>query len=870
METLASAAAGMLRIRYYLPAGFGGLAYDYTVPVCVDICGLFYPTIANNAATTTQRAVSGHADNNKVQFMLTTAELTALGYDATDKYSVDRYLKTLAADCQFVAYTGTNQSVTLDSHLLAIAMPAGAYSFSYLSSGGLKGSIRRQPVSAPVDTGAYIRSVADIVNSTSQAHSNYPFEIRSSFNPGQVASSDCLVLTDSDGNEHPCQWADEFHCNPRQQSNMGFHYENSLRDGSVFFMDSLAAGAKKYYELRAYNRPMRSYVSPALTRNGRDFSVSVDGWVYNFTGSNQYQLRSIIDPTGTTHNITAILYISGLVSGTSSEVAFDNKPTLRMVNTGPVFTEVETVVFNSAFAGIAAGALKARIRTRMFKNGKCKIYTMVTAVTQIATGLLYGVSMRCNLSDAAYAYDNNVLTAAWADSTSNQNWSSILIRANGDVHRDGTTYGPLRPVRATFINPTTTSVRAYAGWVYTSATDYSFLNWPVTMGWTWTNEFWIDGNNSLTDKTAIASQVHNRPIGYAGNSPFVAVSRQDALDTMARHVRGSMAWWNSADASAYGGGTATTLLYHSYTADIMNLLAYGRGDFATIYSNFKTYIATRWGTLATIGAAYTSGSMVLQFASRLSIPVLQWLYYLAVKNNDAAKIAELQAGIKSLADALVTKFNALGGVGIPLNGSASDTGNSNSNAAAMRALALAIYAGQDSAGAYLATLTALESIITSRSSYMRIEGIVTDTSSDVLAGAMYLHYQAYAVNNYLFAEKMAGRTPAFDLVNYIMLATSGMGGFKEIDYCISESRRGSANTITFAAFSLLLAGTTSTVNAANTLLSKLKSEYGPRPGFPLRFFGFDGTTANGTTISDISFVATTLSDIWLYYYFSDN
>ncbi|WP_341799792.1 hypothetical protein [Klebsiella michiganensis] len=870
VETLGTAATGMVRLRYFLPQGFGGLSYDFNTPVCVDISGLFYPATASNASTITQRAVSGHSENNRVQFMLTSAEITAAGYDPTDKYAVDRYLRTLAADCLFVAYTGVNQSFALDGSLLALSLPAGTYAFAYLSSCGLKAEIRKPPVVAPVDVGAYLRIVADVKNATSQDFSSCPVEIRTSLKSGEVPSSGCLVVIDSDGNEYPCQWADEFHCNNRQQSNMGFHADSSLKDGSVFIMDSIAAGVRKYYEIKAYNRVVRTYSVPQLVRNGRDFTVSVDGWAYTFTGSNQYQLRTIIDQAGTVHNVFTQLHITGIVSGSSSEVVFGYKPTLKLVSSGPVFTELETMVFNSAFAGIPAGALRGRIRTRLFKNGKVQVYTQVTAVSQIAVSLLYGVSTRCNMADAAYTYDNNLLTASWTDSGNSKNWSVSVVRANGDIHRDGTAYGPTRPVRATFLNPTDSSVRAYAGWIYDSSTDaqYSFANWPVKAGWTWTSEYWIDANNSLTDRTAIASQVQNRLVGHAGNCPFPAVSRQKVLSAVAEHVRGSMLWWNSADASPYGGGVSLTLAYHSYTADIMNFLAYGVGDFSVIYNNFKTYVAARWGSLATIGNAYTSGALVLQLASRLVIPVMQWLYYLAVKNGDTTKLNELRAGIKSLADALVNKFNALGGSGIPLNGTASDSGNSNSNATGMRAIALGIYAGQDTSGGYLTAYNALEGIITSRSGYMRIEGIITDAPSNVLASYMYLHYQVYATNNYLFAEKILNRTPVFDLVNFLLLSTGGMGGFREIDYCVSESRRGSANTISFSLFPLLLAESASASNAASALMDKFKSEYGPKPGFPLRFFGFDGTTSAGNTLSEISFVGTTLADIWLYYYFN--
>ncbi|HFE9266590.1 TPA: hypothetical protein ACGASP_000993, partial [Raoultella ornithinolytica] len=167
----------------------------------------------------------------------------------------------------------------------------------------------------------------------------------------------------------------------------------------------------------------------------------------------------------------------------------------------------------------------------------------------------------------------------------------------------------------------------------------------------------------------------------------------------------------------------------------------------------------------------------------------------------------------------------------------------------------------------------MEALLTgSVGGYMRVEGIPTDGnggSYSRLAQSMYLHYQVYVSNNYLFAEKLLGRTPVFDLVTFTLLATGGLGGFREIDYCMSESRRGSANTITFALFGLLLDESASATNAAAALLDKFKSQYGPKPGFPVRFFGFDGTTSAGNVVSDISYVGTTLADILLYFYFNE-
>ncbi|WP_160508885.1 hypothetical protein, partial [Escherichia coli] len=78
------------------------------------------------------------------------------------------------------------------------------------------------------------------------------------------------------------------------------------------------------------------------------------------------------------------------------------------------------------------------------------------------------------------------------------------------------------------------------------------------------------------------------------------------------------------------------------------LSRYGAGDLDTVYATFKNYMALDKGSIINPGAAYTGGWWGLQFQSRLSIPCYEWLYKMAVKAGDPAKITELKAGIKSL------------------------------------------------------------------------------------------------------------------------------------------------------------------------------------------------------------------------------
>lgn len=881
--------ATLVRVRYDLPAGFGvpvaGSNY-----IALDLTGKFAPAQAGLVTSVTRKSISGTAIANAIQFVVTLAELTAAGFTAA---TVGDYLKTIAPDCLFAgyaAYDTTIAQIGFEDYFKAL-LPAGDYTVSTegFTTSGLAvlpaGSyaVWRRKVVRSVRVGNYQRKGTDVKNTLSAGYVNYPVEIRVSFSPGDVPDSDALLVTDTDGNTFDAQFADDIHVNPRQNSNISYHADGSLAAGSVFILDSLSSGAQKYYEVKAWNRRRTDLASgswPQLVKTADGYSVTVSGYKYTFLRQQGFALTSITDPAGIVHNITHGCYYSQVVAGVAVDEQLILGASIRLVNTGPVFTELEMTVRNRAGNTLAEGALMATVRYRLFRNGKASVRVMNTAMQDIPVGVLFGVYSRLLLNDGVYTYDTSRALAYFTDATSGKRFTAALVYANGDVHRDGPTYGPNRPVRGTALVPDGAAyTRIDAGWRYGSSniTDYSFLNWPVKKGWTWTHELWIDCDNSVTAAASnatnalINSQALNRPVGFAGDCGYAGVIRQELLEKMACHIRGSVEWWKSEDARPYGGGMPFIngegkLEYPAFycvPADIFLLSRYRTGDLDTVYATFKNYMALDKGSIINPGAAYTGGWWGLQFQSRLSIPCYEWLYKMAVKAGDPAKITELKAGIKSLADAVYTYWAANGGIQIA--GTATGIGASNANATGLRALALGIYTGQDSSGHYLAAFNAVEALLTDRNQFMKAEGILQDAATEYPSRAMYLHYASYAVNNYLLACRLLNRTPAFDLVNFILSATSGMGAFKEVDFCISESRRGAANTITFALLPLLFSDRPSALSAAGSLLDKLKTQYGPKPGFPKRFFGFDGTNAAGDTLSEISFVASTLSDLWLFY-----
>ncbi|HID8790946.1 TPA: hypothetical protein ACXIV5_004635, partial [Escherichia coli] len=88
----------------------------------------------------------------------------------------------------------------------------------------------------------------------------------------------------------------------------------------------------------------------------------------------------------------------------------------RMVNTGPVFTELELTVRNRTIGTLAEGALQSTVRYRIFKNGKVLIRVMTTATQDIPAGVLFGAYSRLNLNDGAYTFDAARALTYWTDS----------------------------------------------------------------------------------------------------------------------------------------------------------------------------------------------------------------------------------------------------------------------------------------------------------------------------------------------------------------------------------------------------------------------------------------------------------------------
>ncbi len=527
--------------------------------------------------------------------------------------------------------------------------------------------------------------------------------------------------------------------------------------------------------------------------------MTLDGYTLTFTNSGvvaagAWALASITDPNGTVHNITLNAYLSGSTwaSGAYQEAGFQGASSIRLINTGPVFVEIEVVSWNLPIDNVPSQAVRAVMRYRLFRNGKLQIRLVSSMEVALPVSTLSGVIARLTFGDGAYPYDPQAASVIFTDPTSGDKWAMTAVRANGDVHRDGQTYGPTRPTMLEVRNPSSSSVRLYAGWKYQTQDHNSFITWPVNKGWAWTSEFWFDMRSPSATARDVFSRVLNRPVGFLGQSSYPSTQVRRALREIELHLDGSMDWWYSGDARQWEGGPGDTrtFKYAPVTYEIVRYLKDGLGTLEGIYTQLETVVKS-FGVpvLANIGASYLNGGHLLQFASRISVPVLHWLYKVAVLKGNTTVRDKTAVAIKSFADAIVAYYNANGGVG--LQGSVAGKGNSNSNATGLRIVALGIMSGQDAAGAYLATYNGIQSLLMQSSGFMYAQNILKEGASDVLSANWWVHYQVFAYNNYLLGCTAAGRESAFDMDNFILMSSSALGGFDEIDYCASESRRGS-------------------------------------------------------------------------------
>ncbi|HDK6648810.1 TPA: hypothetical protein MXA58_005359, partial [Klebsiella pneumoniae] len=100
-----------------------------------------------------------------------------------------------------------------------------------------------------------------------------------------------------------------------------------------------------------------------------------------------------------------------------------------------------------------------------------------------------------------------------------------------------------------------------------------------------------------------------------------------------------IAAWNTLDATSTDNGNG---MFNTIAGDIVRYLHLNIGTFNSVYAKFSSWATTWYGGISNIHLGSAADSKSLQFASRLVLPPLWWLYKLAVLNGDTEKQTELK------------------------------------------------------------------------------------------------------------------------------------------------------------------------------------------------------------------------------------
>lgn len=714
----------------------------------------------------------------------------------------------------------------------------------------------------------FTRFVTDVANDSASDYSG-PVELKVSFPEGLVFGQNCIKVSDSDGNVFDAQFSADDFVNLRFQSNEGYHPDGSFKTGSVWIIDSVSAGQKKYYNVDVYGYRYDDTVytdgleyyapSDALKR----YNIKVGDLYYRFGfAGGAYGLTSIdAAKNDDTNRIRCSLSPQHRYVNSGAQVIeyFTDNVTLKVINSGPLFTEVERIGYNAASAVYAAGILKATTRYRIFNNGVVIVKNMVTALEEIPVGKMYGETISSNIIYPTGTTPTYTGTAAAAITNGNTagggKFSYVPTIVNGDIHRDGTSAGPTRPTGITMTNTASSyTLGVTTGWQYSSLTDYSLLNWPVEKNWTWSIEIWLNANETETDPLTLAKKVYNRPVGFARGGKLPNFAVKEAERKLQELLDGVADFWMNGDSAGIGGMDANAGQYDVATP--WGYLAYRElqkpsPDIAAVWARFKRCWDDNWRS-TNIGTRYLEGVInVADLVTPVFKPCVS-VYRAAEFMGDTTTTTAMQPYIKSWADAMVTAVAAKGGVPNTYT-SSSVSAAVNINIYGMLLVALAIHAGMDTDGSYQSCYNTVMTNLTNGGTVGRYLPSMLDSMpvSTSLARSRWYNYDMDLAPEYLMMTELLGGTALFNNVNYGLHGLCGDGRIRTIDYIISESRRGIISTPVSVALTMMLVRRVSTGNALLACIQAYEKDYLTNPYSSGRFYDHSPRLASGipTTIS---------------------
>ncbi|HIE9077552.1 TPA: hypothetical protein ACXP71_000501 [Klebsiella pneumoniae] len=847
------------RTLMYIPVTLPGSLPSDTTRIIRDRKGVYEAYLPTTIAGGTSAGITYDASSGSLMLAVLNSAVTAAGYELTTagviKYVVSELTGKVFSQISSTTVTQVFCNLfKLAPGAVTVTTDGNAATDKVVT---LTGSFYGPKMTTDELT-TYRRYETTIRNNTGYATGLRPVRIKCRFGAGEVPNDRCLVVTDAAGTVYPCQWAGEPDFNPRRGRNLSYWGDDSLRSGELLILDNLAAGAAKKYVVKAYpTEQSASLYSRTVRESSTSFLVTADdGTQVRFdsvVGWLPYKLtRDSIIYT----NICQQLYATVTGTAWSYVAAGYTDYRYQVISDGPLFTEVETTFFNGAQTGNVAlpvGVIKHTYRTKVFRNGYVQIDASARLLSALAANILFACVTRIQLNSTAtkaYRADYN---SVWTD---NSVVRSIAIRyAGGDAIRDSAesaTLGNRTPVAGLTTN--TTYSRFDGGWTAgTWNASASTLGAPKN--WAWTVGFSINLNESVTDPTALSDIELNPPVGFASGESVYPRFRQAKLMSRLGDTISGIAAWNALDATSTDNGGG---MFNTIAGDIVRMLHLKIGSFETVYAKFSAWATTWYGSIGNIHLGNAADSKSLQFASRLVLPPLWWLYKLAVLNGDTAKQTELKVAIGNLAADCYSAFGTVG------------SANSNFYAAAFRSWAMAYAAGLDTSGSYATAMTMVDGQFSSSTYFAGVKNIITDNVTENVPKRRYLHYQMYAWNNYLIGCKAAGRSSVLNMETYALNAISAYGGLKEVDYCIAESRRGQPTTVGFMLYPLLHSGDNSCLEAAERLLDAFDEYGGSNTDGQIKLWDLDFYSVISTTFSEYTFACNIMADTWMQYWLYNN
>lgn len=848
------------RTLMYIPVTLPGSLPSDTTRIIRDRKGVYEAYLPTTIAGGTSAGITYDASSGSLMLAVLNSAVTAAGYELTTagviKYVVSELTGKVFSQISSTTVTQVFCNLfKLAPGAVTVTTDGNAATDKVVT---LTGSFYGPKMTTDELT-TYRRYETTIRNNTGYATGLRPVRIKCRFGAGEVPNDRCLVVTDAAGTVYPCQWAGEPDFNPRRGRNLSYWGDDSLRSGELLILDNLAAGAAKKYVVKAYpTEQSASLYSRTVRESSTSFLVTADDGTQVRFDSVVGWLPYKLTRDGITYtNICQQLYISCTGTAWSIVAANYTDYSYKIISDGPVFTEIETSFINGAISGnvpIAAGVLKHKYRTRVFKNGYVQIHSVARLQSELAENALFGCMTRMQLNTAATKSSRTEYNAIWTDNSVQRSIS--ILNSGGDVRRDNaeiSTLGNRPPVAGMTIN--SSYVRFDGGWQAGSTYGATTTTLGAPAGWAWPVVFAVNLNEGISDTTALSNVELNPVVGFASRDSIYPRFRQAKLMSRLGDTISGIAAWNALDATSTDNGGG---MFNTIAGDIVRMLHLKIGSFETVYAKFSAWATTWYGSIGNIHLGNAADSKSLQFASRLVLPPLWWLYKLAVLNGDTEKQTELKVAIGNLAADCYSAFGTVG------------SANSNFYAAAFRSWAMAYAAGLDTSGSYATAMTMVDGQFSSSTYFAGVKNIITDNVTENVPKRRYLHYQMYAWNNYLIGCKAAGRASVLNMETYALNAVSGYGGLKEVDYCIAESRRGQPTTVGFMLYPLLHSGDNSCLEAAERLMDAFDEYGGSNTDGQIKLWDLDFYSVISTTFSEYTFACNIMADAWMQYWLDNN